>query len=79
MFSSLIKHIPYRAFSAVTLSPAEQLFEKIYNGVQVMKSLNDPFVVEKTTNQLSINKQTDKEFTITLLHNGNLRFLSPEK
>ena len=54
-----------------------------------MKSLNDPFVVEKTTNQLSINKQTvleyipdyfqDKEFTITLLHNGNLRFLSPEK
>ena len=43
-----------------------------------MKSLNDPFTIEKSSDHVTINKSHEKEFTISLLQNGNLRLLTPE-
>ncbi|KAK8803081.1 hypothetical protein WA588_002239, partial [Blastocystis sp. NMH] len=77
------RSLPYlpsciRAFSAASAAAAEKLIDSVFNGVQTMKSLNDPFTIEKSSDHVTINKSHEKEFTISLLQNGNLRLLTPE-
>ncbi|OAO18203.1 hypothetical protein AV274_0046 [Blastocystis sp. ATCC 50177/Nand II] len=66
-----------RTFAISVAEAGDKLLEYVYNGLQSMKEVNNPFEVQRSSTSVIVNSGKEKEYIISVLQNGNARLQSP--